>query len=362
MGYAQKVDPQDLVVAGTRRQKHVDEVLDRFFSLAKNRASAIGPRYLTLWQTLEKNTLGGKRFRPSMVMGAYESLGGTDLEAAAHVGAAFELLHTALIVHDDVIDRDFIRRGGVNVSGVYRDIAQTAGIPIPAAEHRGLSVAVIAGDLALFYAFRLLDRSGIDGEVRTRLHDIFDEALFASAAGELFDVDFSQHRSIPTVDEVVDMERLKTAVYSFESPVEAGAVLAGASDEAVRALASFGRNIGIAYQIVDDLLGVFGDETATGKTTVGDLREGKRTVLIAYASERPEWLEISQWLGLPDLTWEQAAVVRRALEDCGARAYAEDLAREFAKRAADELDSPALPDAVRDEFRPIIETVLGRVR
>ncbi|RFA10672.1 geranylgeranyl pyrophosphate synthase [Subtercola boreus] len=356
------VDPQDLVVASSRRQKHVDDVLDRFFSLAKNRAAAIGPRYVTLWQTLERNTSGGKRFRPGMVMGAYESLGGTDSEAAAHIGAAFELLHTALIVHDDVIDRDFIRRGGVNVSGVYRDFAQTAGIPVPAAEHRGLSVAVIAGDLALSNAFRMIDKAGVGDEMRRRLHDIFDEALFASAAGELFDVDFSQLKSMPTVDEVVDMERLKTAVYSFESPCEAGAVLAGASDEAVRALASFGRNIGIAYQIVDDVLGVFGDEAATGKTTIGDLREGKRTVLIAYASGCPEWLEISQWLGLPDLTREQAGVVRRSLEACGARQYAEDLAREFADRAIEELASDALPDATRDEFQPVIDAVLRRVR
>ncbi len=362
MGYARRVDPTDLVVEARRRQNQVDAVLDRFFSIAKSRADAVGPHYLTLWQTIERNSSGGKRFRPGMVMGAYEALGGTYTEAAAHLGAAFELLHTALIVHDDVIDRDFIRRGGVNVSGVYRDFAQTAGIPVLAAEHRGLSVAVIAGDLALFYAVRMIDKAGVDEEVRNRLHDIFDEAMFASAAGELLDVDFSQLKSMPTVDEVVDMERLKTAVYSFEAPVEAGAVLAGASDDAVSALASFGRNIGIAYQLVDDLLGVFGDEAATGKTTIGDLREGKRTVLIAYASGRPEWLEISRWLGLPDLTRAQAGVVRRALEDCGARHYAEELAREYASRASAHLESAALPDAVRSEFRPIIDSVLDRVR
>ncbi|MEF2979021.1 polyprenyl synthetase family protein [Subtercola sp. YIM 133946] len=356
------MDPYDLVVSAERRQSQVDAVLDRFFAISTNRAAAVGERYVTLWQTLERNTAGGKRFRPSMVMGAYESLGGTDMEAAAHIGAAFELLHTALIVHDDVIDRDFIRRGGVNVSGVYRDFAQTAGIPVPAAEHRGMSVAVIAGDLALFNAFRMIDKAGVDDEMRQRLHDIFDEAMFASAAGELFDVDFSQLKSMPTVDEVVDMERLKTAVYSFEAPVEAGAVLAGAGQEAVEALAGFGRNIGIAYQIVDDLLGVFGDEAATGKTTIGDLREGKRTVLIAYASGRPEWIEISRWLGLPDLTRAQAGVVRRALEECGARQYAEDLARAYAARASDHLASPALPDTVRAEFTPVIDSVLERVR
>ena len=105
------MDTHDLTVVTQRRREHVDAVLDRFFGLAKTRASGIGPRYVTLWETLEKNTAGGKRFRPSMVLAAYESLGGADSETAAYVGAAFELLHTALIVHDDVIDRDFIRAG-----------------------------------------------------------------------------------------------------------------------------------------------------------------------------------------------------------------------------------------------------------
>ena len=92
-------------------------MLERFFSLAKNRASAFGAQYVELWNALEANSTGGKRFRPRMVMAAYQALGGTDQEAAAYVGAAFELLHTALFVHDDVIDNDFVRRGAPNISG-----------------------------------------------------------------------------------------------------------------------------------------------------------------------------------------------------------------------------------------------------
>ena len=117
----------DLVTVSLARQAQVDVVLERFFSLAKNRAAAFGSLYVTLWVTLESNTIGGKRFRPRMVMGAYQALGGDDIEAAAYVGAAFELLHTALIVHDDVIDRDFVRRGVANISGSYRDAARKAG-------------------------------------------------------------------------------------------------------------------------------------------------------------------------------------------------------------------------------------------
>jgi geranylgeranyl diphosphate synthase type II len=315
-----------------------------------------------LWETLERNATGGKRFRPRMVMAAYESLGGEDTRRAAHVGAAFELLHTALIVHDDVIDRDFVRRGGPNVSGSYRDIATTAGIPLPTAEHRGMSVAVIAGDLALFNAYRLIDRSGVDGRLRERLHDILDEAMFVSAAGELLDVDFSLRQHPPAVEEVLEMERLKTAGYTFEGPLRAGAVLAGADQPAVDALGEFGRQIGIAYQIVDDLLGVFGDESDTGKTTVGDLREGKSTVLFAHAVTRPEWSDVSAWFGSPELSAEQAERIRAVLESAGSRRFAEALARDFANRAWEALAGDALPATAREEFRPVVASVLGRVR
>jgi geranylgeranyl diphosphate synthase type II len=338
----------------------VDAVLDGFFDEAKARASRIGEAYLLLWQTLEANTIGGKRFRPRMVMTAYEGLGGERLETAAHVGAAFELLHTALIVHDDVIDRDFVRRGVLNVSGSYRERAQTAGIPIPAAEHRGMSVGVVAGDLALSGAYRLIERSPVHPITKTRLLDLLEEAVFASAAGELMDVDFSLNVSAASVDEVLAMERLKTAVYSFEVPLKAGAVLAGRDEPTVELLGEVGRDLGIAYQIVDDILGVFGDSQSTGKTTLGDLREGKRTVLMAYAATRPEWSEISGCLGNPDLPAEDAELVRGLLLSSGAESFARALARDFANRAWSGLQSPLIADRLRDQLAPVVASVLER--
>src|ERR1700710_2225373 len=304
------MDGSGLLALNALRQAQVDGVLDRFFSLAKNRAAAFGPEYVRLWEELQSSAAGGKRFRPRMVFCAYQWLGGTDLEAAAYVGAAFELLHTALIVHDDVIDHDFVRRGIPNVSGVYRDQALANGATEKSAEHRGISAAVIAGDLALFNAYRLIDRSGVADVTRERLVEVMDDALFASAAGELIDVDFSHLTSMPRVDDILTMERLKTAVYSFECPLQAGAILAGASEETIATLADFGREIGVAYQIVDDLLGVFGHEAETGKTTIGDLREGKRTVLISYATSTREWDDVRSLIGDPDLTEADAARVR----------------------------------------------------
>jgi geranylgeranyl diphosphate synthase type II len=347
------VDATNLAAVSTSRQAHVNGVLDAFFARSLVRAEVMGEEYVKLWRTLESNTAGGKRFRPRMVMAAYDGLGGEDVRAAAHVGAAFELLHTALIVHDDVIDRD---------SGAYRDIATTQGLPQPLAEHRGMSAAVIAGDLALVNAYRLIDASGVRDLTRAHLLEILDDAVFASAAGELIDVEFSLTAEVPSVEEILRMERLKTAVYSFEAPLQAGAVLAGAGPAVVTALGDFGRDIGIAYQVVDDVLGVFGDEQETGKTNLGDLREGKRTVLIAHAVRSSEWHEISALVGKDALSRGEAALVRSVLESSGARAYAEGVARDLAVAAVARLDDPAVPEALRRELAPVAESVLGRIR
>ena len=348
--------------AAAERQARVDVVLERFFSLAKNRATPFGSQYVHLWETLEANTTGGKRFRPRMVFAAYQALGGDDFEAAAYVGAAFELLHTALIVHDDVIDHDFVRRGVANISGVYRDLAVAKGNNAAVSEHSGISAAVIAGDLALFNSYRLIDKSGVADNVRARLLEVMDDALFASAAGELIDVDFSIDPEMPRVDDILTMERLKTAVYSFECPLQAGAILAGASEEVVASLGEFGREIGIAYQLVDDLLGVFGSEAETGKTTLGDLREGKRTVMISYATTTADWEKISPLIGKHDLTEQEASSVREILVSCGAKGFAEGLARYYGNRAIARLAEPHIPAALRLELHPVAEDVLGRVR
>jgi geranylgeranyl diphosphate synthase type II len=356
------VDAPNLNAISTERLDQVDAVLERFFSLARTRAARHGAEYEKLWDTLQANAAGGKRFRPRMVLAAYRALGGRDFEAAVYVGASYELLHTALIVHDDVIDRDFMRRGNPNISGRYRDIATTAGIPLPLAEHRGMSAAVIAGDLALTSAYRLIDRSGVADGTRSRLLDILDDAVFASAAGELMDVELSLRTDVPAVDDILAMERLKTAVYSFEAPLQAGAVLADADEAVVTMLGEFGSDIGVAYQVVDDLLGVFGDEEQTGKTTLGDLREGKRTVLIAYAAGTAEWREISGLVGKTDLSRGEAALVRSVLESCGARDFAVSLARERARAALDRLTDSAVPGRLREELEPVADAVLRRVR
>ena len=339
----------------------VESRLDDFFAKAIRESGRFGTAAPRLWAALREAADGGKRQRPRLLLAAFFGLGGTDLHAAAAVAAAYELLHTALLVHDDVIDRDWVRRGTPNVAGRYRDraIATTSS---RAAAHFGRSAAILAGDLALASAPRLVDSVEIDPSVRRRLHELLYEAVVASAAGEVADLELAaaELTSPPTTEQILTMEWAKTSVYSFEAPLMSGAVLAGASDDVIEALGRYGRELGLAYQIVDDLLGVFGDESVTGKSALGDLREGKWTVLIAHAARTTHWPALASILGTQDLTEAQAVQARDILARSGARDAAIDLAQRCTAEARRSLRH--VPETLRARLDAHAEELALRTR
>ncbi|WP_323960045.1 polyprenyl synthetase family protein [Arthrobacter sp. JZ12] len=337
----------------------VEDVLRNFFEEAKLRAVSVGATYLGLWEAFERAAAGGKRSRPRLVMLAYRELGGTDPAAAARIAASFELLHSALIIHDDVIDRDFVRRGAPNVSGHYRARALRAGAGQEAAEHVGVSAGILAGDLALAGAYRLLRTVDAPSAVMLRLHEILDDAIFSSVGGEVFDVEFSRSSTMPSLEDITKTAHQKTSVYSFEAPLQAGAVLAGVGQATVAALKSFGHYAGIAYQVADDVLGVFGNTTRTGKTTWGDLREGKRTAMLSYAATRPEWSSIASLIGSADLSAADAEYVRAVLVACGAKDYAVNLATEHAHCALVHLEEQLVPFGLRNSLEHMLFSVIA---
>lgn len=352
----------DHALHGTADIELVEDALQRFFVDAKLRAVAVNAAYLVLWEAFERATAGGKRSRPRLVMLAYRQLGGSDLPSAAGLAVAYELLHSALIIHDDVIDRDFVRRGSPNVSGHYRNRALRAGASPSAAEHAGVSAGILAGDLALSGAYRMLNLMEAPEAVRRRLQGILDEAVFSSVGGELLDIEFGRTRELPSLEDITTTAHRKTSVYSFEAPLQSGAVLAGAPEQVVSALTSFGRYAGIAYQTADDVLGVFGQESRTGKTGWGDLREGKRTALLSYAATRPEWSSIESLVGTEDLTPRDAEHIRSVLVSCGAKDHAIDLVAENAQLAVMHLESDGVPEPLRTSLEGLLGAVMSDLR
>ena len=315
-----------------------DAALDRLLEAGRLRATATGSAQGRLWESVAAATEGGKRFRPALVVAAHDALGGQCPATAAQVGAAVELLHTAFVIHDDVIDGDEVRRGRLNVNGTYASEAVAAGVADDEATGFGRAAGILAGDLALTAAIGSVARCGAPADVLDRLLDLFDAALHTTAAGELADVRMALLDAGSSLRDSLAMEEQKTSAYSFALPLQAGAVLAGADDEAVRRLGEAGRMLGVAFQLLDDLLGVFGDPDRTGKSTTNDLRTRKQTPLLVHAASSPQAEEIGAYVGR-DLTDDELAEVRRLLTASGSRRFVERLVEVHLTEARDVLGS-----------------------
>jgi geranylgeranyl diphosphate synthase, type II len=319
-----------------------DEALRRLLDDGRARATATDPQHARLWEALADATEGGKRFRPALLVAAHDALGGTCSAAAVEVGAALELLHTAFVVHDDVIDGDDVRRGRLNVSGTFHGFALASGAEPDDARDFVRTAGILAGDLALTAAVRAVATCGAPTQVVHRLLDLFDAAVHTTAAGELADVRLSLGVGTASLAESLSMAEQKTSAYSFALPLQAGALLAGAHEETVARLGEAGRALGIAFQLVDDLLGVFGDPTRTGKSATSDLRARKQTPLLAHARTTPEWERIRRYVGR-DLDHDELDQTRRLLTTSGSRRFVEDLAQDHLSTARAVVEQLGLP-------------------
>lgn len=307
---------------------------------------------------LRLGTEGGKRFRPWLFATVHDRLRrpGADDDAGTvdRVAAALELVHTAFVIHDDVIDNDDMRRGRSSVPGWFR----TAGSAADATYSR--AGGILTGDLALVAAVRGLATCGAAAPVTGALLDLLDATMHDSAAGELGDVRMALGSELPGLAEALAVAELKTASYSFVLPMQAGAVLGAADPETVAQVGEVGRMLGIAFQLRDDLLGTFGDEASTGKDPLGDLREGKRTPLIVHAAHTGLWWRIEPHLGDPDIGPVEGERVRRALLEAGSVHFVEDLIGQYLQRARTLAVPVGLDACVVDRLTSGWDTVTQR--
>ncbi|MGA7205759.1 MAG: polyprenyl synthetase family protein [Specibacter sp.] len=338
-------------------QDRVRDLLDQYFAAERRRAAGYSPAFGVLWENMAGTTTGGKWMRPRLVHLSYQAFGGRDAQACSELAAAFEMLHAALLVHDDVIDRDFVRRGSDTLGAVYRDVATAQGRTPTDADHAGFSAAIIAGDLLLTASLRLAASASAGHPHGAAILATIHEAIFSAAAGELEDLLLSLRTTAPDLPEVLNMERMKTAVYSFEMPLRAGALLAGESVATADALAAVGRDIGVAYQVIDDVLGTFGVAAMTGKSVESDLREGKSTILTTFAAGSDDFAATLEAFRDGDA---DAASVRTALRQAGAQAQALGLAETLVAQALEKAAELALPEPLTLQLRQICDHVLSR--
>ena len=316
--------PDDPVGADFREA--VSEAISAFLAEKGQHLQGIGQELEPLHRLATEFTAGGKRFRPALCYWGYTAIAEQPEDAAwlVRAAASLDLLHVSALVHDDVMDASDTRRG---VPAVHRQLQQwhEREHGRGGAEAFGRAGAILLGDLLLVWSAEMFDRSGLPTSTRERATRLLEQMREEVTCGQFLDVVsqtqlFADQDALNPDNLAAELDRIyrvvdyKSARYSARHPLEIGAALAGAEDSTRVRLGDFGSLIGRAFQFRDDLLGVFGDEDKTGKPAGDDLREGKRTVLVAHAlaaAPREQARELDAMLGNPHL---EAAQIDRARE------------------------------------------------
>ncbi len=333
----------------------VDEIISDFLD-HKARTNVPGPAGVkTAWPEITEIlrgfiATGGKRLRPLLcTVGWYAAGGGPHPESLLRAAASLEMFHAFALIHDDVMDDSPTRRGRPTL---HR--APVGGLP-------GIARAILVGDLALAWSDELLHTAGLATEQLTRVLPLVDAMRSEVMYGQYLDVT-STGRPDPELDHALTIARYKTATYTVERPLHIGAALAH-PDAPNTSLSAYALPIGEAFQLRDDLLGTFGTEALTGKSTLDDLRDGKHTALVSLAlrdADPGQRRTLRALVGDPALDEDGARRVRGVLIATGARDAVEKLIAVRHQEALTALDQAAFPPAADAALRSIARAAEGR--
>jgi geranylgeranyl diphosphate synthase type I len=334
-------------------RRRVRRALATFLHRQRGVLAGIDDALLPVADAIEAFVLGGgKRLRPAFAYWAYRGAGGTDRpgDAVQHgedsgdvvvaTLAALELVQASALIHDDLMDDSDTRRGDPSM---HRRFARTHTGQRWRGDPRafGNASAILLGDLCLVWSDELLHGAGLDAITLARARPIFDAMRTEVTVGQYLDVQ-TQASGDTSLARAGLVARYKSAKYTVERPMLLGAALADAPAELSRAYSAYGLPLGEAFQLRDDILGVFGDPAVTGKPAGDDLREGKRTYLVAAALEKadtPSAALLTAGLGAPDLDADGVARLREVIVTSGALARTERRIEELTATAMDALSS-----------------------
>jgi geranylgeranyl diphosphate synthase type I len=354
-GYPRRM-ASPLDVADLRQR--VEKALTTFLAGQAATLHAVGEELVPVYDAAATFLLdAGKRLRPAFGYWGWRGAGGADGEEIVTAVSCLELLHACALVHDDVMDASDTRRGHPSVHRKFAALHRKNGWTGDP-EAFGRAAAILLGDLYLVWADAMLSGSGLAAEVLLRAQPVYDEMRVELMAGEYLDVlakavggtAHSADRR-DQVDRALRVARYKSGKYTIERPLHLGAALAGAGADVTAAYSAYGLPLGEAFQLRDDILGVFGDPEVTGKPAGDDLREGKRTALIAHAgaAASPAQAQVlAQHLGDPHLDPDGVQALREVIVDTGALSAVERLIDDKTAQAVVGLrDAPLTTEAVR---------------
>jgi geranylgeranyl diphosphate synthase, type I len=283
---------------------------------------------------------GGKRMRGSLVLTGYQMCGGQNMQMIVRAATAIEIVQSSLLILDDIQDRSDLRRAKPTVHKLLQSYHQEKKLHGDA-EHTGMSLALNAMMAGEHAALMLIGGLDADAELRTKVHGIIDQTFVVTAHGQTVDI-LNECRDDVTEAAIDNVMEWKTAYYSVLNPLCVGMVLAGAGCEDTDAIRDYAIHTGKAFQITDDILGIFGEEAKTGKSPMSDIQEGKKTLLTLYAlanATPQDAAFLRQNLGNPTITQADFSRCQHIIEISGAKKYAKDRAEVHVQAALRSLRS-----------------------
>jgi geranylgeranyl diphosphate synthase type I len=350
------------LLGGFRASLEVE--LERFLERKRRQCTSEVADALELTGKLDPYVLrGGKRLRPALLYYSYRACGGERRDSVLPAALAMELLHTYLLIHDDIMDHSETRRGGPTAHRVFREEHRERGWR-GSSEHHGESVAILLGDLAYSFAVELFHSCPLDESVRAGVQACFSTMCQEVIVGQYLEMTAAYRRDLDEED-LLRVLRMKSGRYSVERPIQIGALMAGAGSELLDGLSRFGLLTGEAFQLQDDLLGMFGDTERMGKPVDSDLAEGKYTVLIQQTLRRASPVDaetVTAALGNPEIGLAEVERVQAIIRGSGARDRVVSMVEGRIEEAAAILDGLDLTAEGREFFRGLARYLRERER
>lgn len=343
--------------------EEINVELEKFLKSWSEEVTIISPKLSSLNQEFVKACEGGKRLRGALVKLGYEiagdSIGSTSstlqndelLKEILKPAVAFEIFQTAILAHDDIIDLSPLRRGKPTI---YKTLG---------GDHYGISQTICLGDIGFFLAYKLISESNFPEKEKNLAISFFTKSMLDTALGEMLDIELPHQGKKGSQKDILTIFHLKTAMYTIIGPLSLGIILGGENEKLLQDIKDFGHDLGIAFQIQDDILGVFGDEKTLGKSVTSDIEEGKNTLLIIRALKNASAKQnqiLKKYYGQGKIGVSELEQIKKVFIDTGALEYSKNKAMELVKSAQETISGMEISEDKKEILLQMSEFLVKR--
>lgn len=335
----------------------VNKELKVFFDKKIANTKSDNAFFTSITKDLKEYTLrGGKRIRPIFFIYGYKAITGKITDEIIKLSIFLELIQSSLLIHDDIIDQDKLRRGGMTIHEKYSCYFSEKDNDF------GSAIAIVIGDIAMNFAYEIIASSKFDDNIKIELVKMVSNFVTKVDYGQSVDIKLSKIDKFD-VNDVKNVHYFKTMFYTTMMPLQAGAILGGANRSQLSSIVKYAENVGLAFQIQDDIMGIFGDEKKVGKPIGSDIKENKKTLLIYYALKNIKDTDrkyLLGKLGSSNISAEDMIKIKKIIKDSGSFDKSREMAQKLVSNGIKNIQIADIDKVVKKELINISKYIITR--